>query len=171
MGWIWVLFLLFSVLGNIMEKLVTEQKPAGSDKPSKEGEQPLPPGKPFSFPIPPFLMGDLEEESGPTESLPKMKPDLTPLSEGKIVPAKLTGHPQEQGGLMADEEWERLFDQQDEFDEEDLRTAYYMDADEVEKLEDPNGREIGPRLLYDALILAHALPRPDFRTVPWRRRP
>lgn len=173
MGWIWVLFLVFSVLGNILDKLAKEQKSSGPVKPDKDGDQPLPPDKPFSspFPFPPFVMDELEGERRSTETLPKVKPDLTPLSEGKIVPAKLTGHPQEQGGLMADEEWERLFDQQDEFDEEDLRTAYYMDADEVEKLEDPNGREIGPRLLYDALILAHALPRPDFRTVPWRRRP
>lgn len=164
MDWIWVLFLVFSVLGKLMEKLTTEQKA----KPSSEGDQPLPPGKPFSFP--PFLMDEEEEASGPVASMPREEPVLPWLSEGKTAPADPTGARQEQRMIMADEEWERLFTQQNEFDEEALGAASYTDAEELGESRDPDGREIGTGLLYDALILAHVLPRPDFRTVPWRRR-
>lgn len=169
MGWIWLLFVAFSVLGNLLEKLATEQKSSRPVKPGKEGGQPIPQGKPFSFPFPPFLMGELEAESRPTESMPGHKPDLMPAPDGKIALEKPTNHPREQGEFSENEDWERLFDQKDGFDEEDYGAAY---PDAVESdLENLYGQMIDAPLLYDALVLAHVLPRPDFRTVPWRRRP
>lgn len=175
MGWIWVLFLVFSVLGNILDKLAKEQKSSGPVKPDKDGDQPLPPDKPFSspFPFPPFVMDELEGERRSTETLPKVKPDLTPStppSKEKTAPTDRPRHLQEQKSLMTEEEWDRLFGQLDGFDGEDIRVSSFTDGDEVEDLEDPDGWEIGAPLLYDALVLAHVLPRPDFRTVPWRRR-
>ena len=53
MGWIRVLFVLFSVLSNLLEKLMAEQKPQDRLNPVKEGDQPLPPALPF----PPFPDG------------------------------------------------------------------------------------------------------------------
>ena len=166
MGWIWVIFVLFSVLSNILEKLMAEQKVSRPVKPRKEGGQPLPPALPF----PPFLMDEVEAEREPIEALPKAKTDLPSTSDGKMAPANLWGHPQEQEKKMADEEWDRLFNQENGFEEEDLGAVYYTDADEAVKLEDPAGREIDNTRFYDALILAHVLPRPDFRSAPWRRR-
>ncbi|HHW12520.1 MAG TPA: hypothetical protein GXX33_05915 [Firmicutes bacterium] len=168
MGWIWFLFLAFSLLGNILEKLMKEQNPSRPVKPGKEGNRPLPPGKPFSFP--PILMEEWAEENEPPKTLPKTEPEMGPLPTEMSEPDQLADSAPEQVRMVADEREDWLFDQQEELDGKDLGVASYTDADEEEETEALDGRGIDDRLLYDALVLAHALPRPDWRTVPWRRR-
>lgn len=169
MGWLWVLFVFFSVLGNLLEKMLTEQKASRPVKPGQGGDRPLPQGKPFPFPL--FPMDKEEAESRPAASLPETEPEVILEPAGKVVPAELTELPREAGGLWADAEWDRLFAQKEEWGGADLSAAYAEgDTGEEGKSEAPEGRTVDARLFYDALILAHVLPRPDWRTAPWRRR-
>ena len=173
MGWIWFLFVVFSVLGNLLEKLMKEQNPSRPVKPGEERGRPLPPGKPFSFP--PILMEEWaeeeEEERGPANTLPKTEPGRRPLPAEKSTPANPTVLAPEKERLVRDAEEDRFFGQLEEWGAKDFCVAFSPDADEVEEAADPDGRGIDARYLYDALLWAHVLPRPDWRTVPWRRRP
>ena len=88
---------------------------------------------------------------------------LAPLTFGDI--------PQEQEKKMAHEEWDRLFNQENGFEEETLGpsiTETPMKPAKSKKTP-PGGRLTIPGFTM-LLSWRMSLPRPDFRIAPWRRR-
>mgnify|MGYP000913804657 CR=1 FL=1 len=119
----------------------------------------------------------------PNASLPGMKPKSAPVWEGTSFDIKSPDDTQEQGGLVTVEEWNQLLKPEPDWKAEDPM-ATFSDAEDLPmSITTDDGwagypeNEAHPLLTIggvdvwvNAFILAHALPRPDFRTVPWRRR-
>lgn len=153
MEWIWVIILLFSVFSNLMEKMAKERQRTESKADSPGEELETPPVR-------------------PTESLPRMRPEPTPVWQETLPDRKLPDHPQAQKGLVTAEEWNQLFNPEQDLNEGDAMDMFaeakdweFPDSGEWQGSEESRAQQ-----LVDAFVLAHALSRPDFRTIPWRRR-
>ena len=137
MEWIWVIILLFSVFSNLMEKMAKERQRTESKGNNRGEELATPPVK-------------------PTESLPRMEPELAPVWQEKLPEWNQSFTPKQDlkgDGLidiLAEEDWE------------------FPTSDNWQESEESG--EILAHQLLDAFVLAHALSRPDFRTIPWQRR-
>ena len=112
---------------------------------------------------------EAEREPIGSPSLPKTKTDLPSTPDGKMAPANLWGHPQER-----EKRWRMRNGTASLTRRMGLGGGswgrHYTDADEAVKIEAPQGGRLTDTRFYDALILAHVLPQPDFRSAPWRRR-
>src|SRR5690554_336329 len=61
MGWLWLMFMVFAVLSNLMEKAAKVQRPADLPRKEQDGGSPAP--RPVAFP--PFFLEESEEEEEP----------------------------------------------------------------------------------------------------------
>jgi hypothetical protein len=153
MEWIWVIILLFSVFSNLMEKMAKERERTESSTESRGEELEKPPVR-------------------PTEPWPKMRPEPTPYWPETVQEQKLPDHPQAEKGLVTEEEWNQLLGPEQDLNETEAMgmSAKAKDWEFTDRDAGQESEERSVQQLVDAFVLAHALSRPDFRTIPWRRR-
>jgi hypothetical protein len=169
MGWIWFLFILFSVISSIIEKVAKTQQPQRASRPGKTGEKgrtkPLAP-RPVAFP--PFFLDEEEDDSE------ELLLDIPEATKPEIKWAEKETIGLESFGTMG--KWEMLVEDEvfDETFDDDILSMELMDEDFglekdfVEKDEVRAGIKTGD--FYSALLLAQVIARPDFKTIPWKRR-
>ncbi|NLY90043.1 MAG: hypothetical protein GX081_00345 [Firmicutes bacterium] len=161
MGWVWVIFVLVSVLANFLEKM-GKQAP-GRSAPDRKGK------------------ADLDENWMPTEAFPgtstedfpPRKPKPAPVSVGNYAPAQLPDHPKQQEDLLTVEEREILLRPQRELVTEDPFFIAFREEDLIppeDTRTEGEERESEGWSFRSAFILAQVLARPDFTSLPWRRR-
>lgn len=161
MEWIWLIFVLFSIIGGIMERSGKTKRKTSS--PARRPEKPsYPPGE-GQF----FLDEEWEEKNvssrGETTGREMEAPGhARSFSGGDLTPAfweeetTVTAGPGELAGK--------------------LRAMHAGDFDE-DMLEEESGQQVqqmqrwrDPEAFLSALALAQVLKRPDFKTIPWQRR-
>lgn len=150
MEWIWIVFAIIGVISSLKEKQGQKRKnplPKQVKDPSPSTNQPLPEwAKEFSE-----FFG-VEEEKPAAREIGK-SPQVF-LAEKDLVQHEETVRSKE------------LFEEEEELDQ----------AEPEELTKSPDLSFLGDLLvegetrLRDALLLAHVLPRPDFRTFPWQRK-
>jgi len=161
MGWVWVIFALISVLANLLEKMGKELQAPQPSAPDRKGR-----------------VGTDEDRAPvetfprtPTEVSPRHKPKPAPIPVGDLAPAQLPDYPNQHEDLLTAEEKDILLRPQLEFEAEDPLLLTWCEEDlitEKDTLEEV--REDEGSAFRSAFILAQVLARPDFTTVPWRRR-
>ncbi|NLY89008.1 MAG: hypothetical protein GX085_05240 [Firmicutes bacterium] len=162
MEWIWLLLVLFSVLGSLIERIEkARRKPAppspGSPHPPGEGR---------------FFLDEPEEKKNPGRPGERTAREVqTPayrrptetmdLDDGDFVPA-FWEEETTAGPKWAGEDWEtqrRI---------EHKPSPPVKEAGREEPLLGERWQE--PEAFLSALVLAQVLKRPDFRALPWQRR-
>lgn len=171
MGWIWFLFILFSVISSIIEKVAKTQQPQGAPRPGKTGEKgntkPLTP-RPVAFP--PFFFDEEEDDSE------ELLLDIPESPEPKISRARAEKKTTQKEPFDTLEKWEMSFEDEvlDETFDDDVLSMELMDEDfglEKDFMEKDEAREgIKTEDFYSAFLLAQVIARPDFKTIPWKRR-
>lgn len=163
MGWLWVLFLLFSVLANLLEKmgkgLVTPEAPERKRRNGWEED-----GRPAE-PLP---------AERTREVFPRPKPELAPVSAEKHTAGRAAHSRQSEDLLTAEEENLLLRPPLAPETEDSFRATWREEnllAGENSLTAGEEGEEEGEGSSFrSAFVLAQVLARPDFTTVPWRRR-
>jgi hypothetical protein len=145
--WLWIIFAVIGVVSSLMEKQAQKQKnslPKQVKGPPPNTNRPLPEwAKEFSE----FFV--VEEE---------------PVVEtGKFSPVFL---PEEDLGEHKETVRSRNLFEEEEFDQ--AEPGEFLKGDDPSLLRDLFAE--GETRLRDALLLAHVLPRPDFRRFPWQRK-
>ncbi|NLW10320.1 MAG: hypothetical protein GX036_10780 [Firmicutes bacterium] len=170
MDWIWLIFVLFSVVAGLLEKLAKQkmERPArpapGSPHPPGEGR---------------FFLDEPEEKKNPSRpgertwrevQAPAGRRPATPMSPGGepvFWAEDIIAGPEEGWVGESSETGEFWESQQDEIGR--IRRKPFPGEESREEPLPPGGWK-EPEVFLSALVLAHVLKRPDFRTLPWQRR-
>lgn len=178
MDWVWIVFILFSAVFSMIEKIA-----------KKSAAPPIQKSPPSRAPFPPEEYRPVERD-GKTIFSDRAELKKEDFEEGGILPATIEESSVERrklpykrirsslqtSSMLEKENWEIPPSPEDEFmtwedDNFDIVWAEQGD-EEVGYGSEPTGKTV----LYDreaiilSLKLAQVLKRPDFKTVPWQRR-
>ncbi|HHT48797.1 MAG TPA: hypothetical protein GXZ98_05855 [Firmicutes bacterium] len=159
MDWLWLIIILFSALASLWEKMDKQQ----------QGDQRPVPDRPEET-----AWGDwtsMDTTPGETrEAFPPRNPKPIPVPVGDFTPTQLPDRPKQHDDLLTAEERDHLFRPQEDLEDED-RDIIAFTREDLSTLDLAEGRRAEERSPFlTAFTLAQVLARPDFRTVPWRRR-
>lgn len=166
MGWLWLIFVVFTVLSNLMEKAAKVQRPSDLPRKNEGGSPPSPP--PVAFP--PFFWEESEAEEEPltVEEANAGRETVMQHQSEKIERRPLPSLAQPQKARK---------DELDQVALDDLaweEMSGYNEGETKQKaaaVERENLPEEGESAdLSSAIVLAQVLARPDFKTIPWQRR-
>lgn len=168
MGWLWVIFVLFSVLASIFEKMgkiLGDPEAPAPDRKRSAGTDPDQDQPPAPFP------------GRPRKVFPQNKPEPTAFPVEKHTPVELRDQPKQQEDLLTAEERDILLRLPMETESEAPFLTDFCEEDLLrqedrlaEHVAPPEGWEGEGPSFRSAFVLAQVLARPDFSTVPWRRR-
>ncbi len=171
MGWIWILFILISVISNIFEKVAKTQQTQRIPRPGRTGEGEKGsknPSAPRPVAFPPFFLEEEEDyNKGIIPEVTKsIEPEISRVEEKTTSPGPLDT--KGKGKIPFEEEFsEETFDD-DILSMESMDEDFGQEKDFVEK--DESGEKIETKDFYSAFLLAQIIARPDFKTIPWKRR-
>ena len=172
MAWIWLLFAVFSILANILEKAAKNQRPPEAP-PLKNKERAPSAPKPVAFP--PFFFGEEEEETEKPIVIKDQDFGERSVDQGGSLASseqiektfsatkKLQTNLDFRDRIRASSEAELDHDPFEQYSLNDYSEDWLVDSEESQWGEER-------KQFLSALVLAQVMTRPDFRTTPWQRR-
>ena len=171
MGWLWLLFLVFTVLSNLMEKVAKEKRSSNVPRKDQGGGSPAP--RPVAFP--PFFFEEFEEEREKPLLVEEVNAEQEVTTRSQLeLPKASTGQPRTNRG-------QRMVSfRDDEFEQVSMADLEMTGFSKT--LEEDTGRRVVPterkniqveresEEFLAAIVLAQVMARPDFKTIPWQRK-
>ncbi|HEY8343659.1 MAG TPA: hypothetical protein VIL66_00500 [Bacillota bacterium] len=178
MEWLWLIFVVFSIISSLTEKQRKHSVP-------KQGKTPAP--RP-NLPLPEWVR-EFQEFFGVEEERPVAAETEKPaVGDGRNFSGSKSGGQiharsivsETEGGILSGFETEEEVPQQMDTvqprplspEENEFELGQSEESGENEAVAFLNDilAERDTTRLREALLLAHVLPRPDFRTLPWQRK-